>query len=144
KEELAFEAVEHMRRLYRRLLRELQEAFRSEGLSPMELGVLWALKDGRPHRMTDVADRTGILPNTLSGIVDRLEAAGLVERRRSERDRRAIELHATPALRERAEAIGRSLRAYVLPWFSALPEEDLAHLVRVLRNLAEVAEGESR
>jgi DNA-binding PadR family transcriptional regulator len=41
-------------------------------------------------------------------LADRLEAEGLLERRRSERDGRALALHLTAAGRARAEALRRS------------------------------------
>ncbi|MCY7270718.1 MAG: MarR family transcriptional regulator [Sphingomonas bacterium] len=47
-------------------------------------------------RQVELADHLDIEPITLCRIVDRLEEAGLVERRRDPEDRRAWRLHLTP------------------------------------------------
>lgn len=64
--------------------------------------VLW--QDGaRP--VHEIAARLALPANGLTPLVDRLEAAGLVERRQQARDRRVLHVHLTPAgVRLEAEA----------------------------------------
>jgi DNA-binding MarR family transcriptional regulator len=49
----------------------------------------------------DIAQASMVAPSTLTGVVDTLEKDGLIERRRSETDRRVIRLHLTEAGRQR-------------------------------------------
>ncbi len=58
-------------------------------------------------RQVKLADNLDIEPITLCRIVDRLEEAGLVERRRDPEDRRAWRLHLTPG----GEPLVEQLRA---------------------------------
>ena len=58
-------------------------------------------------RQVELADHLDVEPITLCRIVDRLEEAGLVERRRDPEDRRAWRLHLTP----KGEPIVEQLRA---------------------------------
>ena len=57
-------------------------------LAPAQLGALKSLEPGTPMPMSKLAGVLGCDNSNVTGIVDRLEARGLVERRSSERDRR--------------------------------------------------------
>lgn len=48
------------------------------------------------QRQVDLAEQLEVEPITLCRMIDRMEEAGLVERRRDERDRRAWRIHLTP------------------------------------------------
>lgn len=61
-------------------------------------------------RQVELADRLDVEPITLCRIIDRLEEAGLVERRRDPADRRAWRLALTP----KAEPILEGLRAIAI------------------------------
>ncbi len=65
------------------------------GISMVQLGALFHLvsRDGCLHK--DLADALGIQPAAVSGLVDRMAAAGLVQRRACSDDARAQRLHAT-------------------------------------------------
>ncbi len=58
------------------------------GLSPQQSMALSTLKPGEPMPMSALADALHCDNSNVTGIVDRLEAADLAERRPSERDRR--------------------------------------------------------
>ncbi len=76
------------------------------GLAPMQSMALMQLKPGEPLPMSALASALMCDNSNVTGIVDRLEAQGLVERRPSEHDRRVKTLVVTPkgtALREKVE-----------------------------------------
>jgi len=50
-----------------------------------------------PLSMSELATACGVLPNTMTGIVDRLVQRGLVIRDRAEKDRRIVTVALTPA-----------------------------------------------
>jgi MarR family transcriptional regulator, organic hydroperoxide resistance regulator len=58
------------------------------GLSPQQSMAVSTLKPGEPMPMSALADAMHCDNSSITGIVDRLETAGLAERRPSERDRR--------------------------------------------------------
>ena len=84
------------------------------------LAIVWG-EDGRS--LTELAKRTGADSPTMTGVVDRLEAQGVVERRRTSQDRRVITVHLTDA--------GRGLQEQVLPVWAATEQEALAGLTPV-------------
>jgi DNA-binding MarR family transcriptional regulator len=67
------------------------------GISMVQLGALFQLvgSDGCLHK--ELAEALGIQPAAVSGLVDRMAAAGLVQRRPCSDDARAQRLHATAA-----------------------------------------------
>jgi len=74
------------------------------------LRVLWEL-DGLS--LLDLAEITRIPAPSLVGVVDRLSKSGLVERRRSEIDRRVVFVHATAAGKRLEEQVRPEIaRAY--------------------------------
>ncbi|MGB0439121.1 MAG: MarR family winged helix-turn-helix transcriptional regulator [Paracoccaceae bacterium] len=98
------------------------------------LRALWEVTD---IRSADLAEQTLLPKPSLVGILDRLEARGLVVRKRSTTDRRAVCVAAT--------AQGRALSQEVLPQAQAihnhirqlLPEGEWAALEATLDRLAE-------
>lgn len=57
-------------------------------LSPMGLKALYRLEPGAEAPMSAIAEQCGCDASNITGIVDRMEARGLIERRDSPRDRR--------------------------------------------------------
>jgi DNA-binding MarR family transcriptional regulator len=66
-------------------------------LSPVQCHVLHLIEPDRPMPMRRLADTLGCDASNVTGLVDRLEVRGLVQRRPSAGDRRVKELQLTPA-----------------------------------------------
>jgi len=76
---------------YAVLVERIEARFAQQGLPPLGwYDVLWALEraDETRLRMNELADKAVLSRSNLTRLVDRLEQAGLVERQRSEDDRR--------------------------------------------------------
>src|ERR1700760_3266240 len=71
--------------------------FREFGLTPSQYNILRILRgEGKPLPILEIAERTITVVPGITGLVDRLESAGFVERRRCEEDRRVIFVAITP------------------------------------------------
>ncbi len=101
-------------------------------LAPAQVMALGRLEPGRPCAMSELAGALRCDNSNVTGIADRLEARGLVERRPAEHDRRVKMLSLTPEgaeLRERLwERLSRPPEA-----IAALPAEDARALRDILR-----------
>jgi MarR family transcriptional regulator, organic hydroperoxide resistance regulator len=102
------------------------------GLSFQQSMALMRLEPGSPLPMSALAQALQCDNSNVTGIVDRLETAGLAERRPAERDRRVKAVALTPE--------GESVRALVQkragrppPELAALSEEDAVALRDILR-----------
>jgi DNA-binding MarR family transcriptional regulator len=67
------------------------------GLTPPQVGVLRAIGERPGRSQQAIADEFGLPPSRMVGFIDDLEARGLVQRRRDDRDRRVHLLHLSEA-----------------------------------------------
>ncbi len=117
----------------RRLAREISAGY---GVTPTQLSVLKLLHEIGNLRLSDLSRRIQAQNSTVTGIVDRMEEAGLVLRSRSTDDRRVWTIALTPRGRQVAE------RAIVSPWdtlrgaLDALPKSDKRKLIELLTRVA--------
>jgi MarR family transcriptional regulator, organic hydroperoxide resistance regulator len=99
----AAEAWALMQRLFAPQRRRFMALAAEYELSPPQLGALKALDPDNPLAMSELAEVLGCDNSNVTGIVDRLEHRGLVERRPADHDRRVKLLALTSeglALRE--------------------------------------------
>lgn len=99
------------------LINDLARLIRSEferriaeerlAVTPAEARVLAHVARGGSTRQHLLAERLGVAPMSLTGFLDRLEAAGLVARVPDPDDRRAKRVGTTPAAEPVLETIGR-------------------------------------
>ena len=109
--------------------------FSELGLSFQQSMALMNLEADAPVQMSALAASLQCDNSNVTGIVDRLEAAGLAERRPAERDRRVK----TVALTPHGEAVRAEVRRRAgtpPPEIAALSEEDAAILRDVRRSTA--------
>jgi DNA-binding MarR family transcriptional regulator len=105
-------------------------------LSPVQCHVLHLIEPERPLPMGRLAETLSCDASNVTGLIDRLESRGLVERRPSAEDRRMKVLHLTPAgLRLRAQML-RRMAGRSLP-FSRLSLDQQRTLVRLLEVLVD-------
>lgn len=77
--------------------REVETRMARHGLTDAQWKPLWMLQSGRAATAIELAREMMIDAGAITRMVDRLEAKGLVERVRSETDRRVVHLRLTPA-----------------------------------------------
>jgi DNA-binding MarR family transcriptional regulator len=119
-------------RLESRLAAAVAEGLREINLSVPQCDVLTTLSEAEGVSQQALAQRLYVTKGNISGLLDRLEAAGLVERRSTAADRRSYEIHLTPAGREaamRAIAIQHDL---IGATFGRMDASDLESLERML------------
>ncbi|MES4909238.1 MULTISPECIES: MarR family winged helix-turn-helix transcriptional regulator [unclassified Streptomyces] len=111
------------------------------GLDARELAVLAVLAAGRPLSQLEAARRLGVDRTTMVALVDALEGKGLVERRRSEEDRRRNVVELTErGGRARADAED-AREAAEREFLAPLGEKDAARLVKALQVLIRTPDG---
>ena len=105
-------------------------------LSPVQCHVLHLIDPERPLAMSRLAEVLACDASNVTGLVDRLEARGLVRRRPSAEDRRVRVIQLTPeGSRLRADLL-RRMTAGVFP-LSRLSAGERRSLVKILEVLVE-------
>jgi DNA-binding MarR family transcriptional regulator len=105
-------------------------------LSPAQCHVLNLIEPDRPMPMGQLAGALACDASNVTGLVDRLESRGLIQRSPSPEDRRVKVISLTPlGARVRAALIERMTAAP--PTLEKLSPEDQRALVKLLRRLIE-------
>ncbi|MDQ3085650.1 MAG: MarR family transcriptional regulator [Actinomycetota bacterium] len=97
-----------------RLSRELRKETEQLGVTARQATLLWLVKRSPGLSLAELAAEEGISPPALSGHVDRLESAGLLERVRSTEDRRRVGLRLT----DEGVRLMRRIRARRTTWLA--------------------------
>ena len=91
----SLELAEELRPALLRLARNLRKETEALGVTSHQVTLLWLVRSRPGLSLRELADEEGISAPSMSGHVDRLEAAGLLRRVRSTDDRRRVGLELT-------------------------------------------------
>jgi DNA-binding MarR family transcriptional regulator len=128
--------ADQVHRLTRRLRRAQAERLAPLGLTPAQERALRLITRGdEPPRMTELADRLGIVPRSLTTVVDALEEAGLVRREIDPRNRRAILLRLTDQGAAVRDGLREARRRAAEDLFAPLTAEERKTLAGLLARL---------
>jgi DNA-binding MarR family transcriptional regulator len=119
-------------RLETRMRTAVSEGLRTLGLSVPQCDVLTTLTEEEGLSQQDLAKRLYVTKGNISGLIDRLVAAGLVERRATAADKRQHAIFLTAAGRAAAEEAIACQQRFVARTIGRLPAEELATLERLL------------
>lgn len=138
---LAHDVAEELRPALVRLARELRRETEQLGVTARQATLLWLVRSRPGLSLRALAEEEGISAPSLSGHLDRLEAAGLVERVRSEGDRRRVGVVLTPA----GERLLRRIRTRRTTWLTdrleGLAPEELDAVAAAIPALRRLVEG---
>jgi DNA-binding MarR family transcriptional regulator len=129
---VALEATMH------RVLEHLAVELGDLGLTHGEVNALTALEPAEPVAIAVLQAATGQRASTLTGVLDRLERRGLVERRLNPRDRRSFVVELTESGAEVAERVKASFVEIHRRVLAAVPDHSAEGFFEVLRALDEL------
>jgi DNA-binding MarR family transcriptional regulator len=119
-------------RLHRRASNAIAAELKGLGLSIPQFDLLSTLTEQEGLSQQELAERLYVTKGNVSGLLDRMVEAGLVERRAIPDDRRSNALHLTPKGRSLAEQGIAAQKAYVARTLGTLDPRDLADLERLV------------
>lgn len=129
----------------RLLRRAFEDRVRGTGATAQQARLLLNLERAPDRNQAHYAEKLEIEPITLCRMVDRMEEAGLVERRADPADRRARHLHLTDRSKGEIERIKTALAGLIdtmLDGFSDAEQDQLAGmLARISDNLSPPQQG---
>jgi DNA-binding MarR family transcriptional regulator len=105
----------------------------SHALSLVHLNVLTALESEGPLPMRRLADAMDVSDASATGIVNRMEKRGLVERRHSTQDRRVVRVHQTEAGERVFRDMAEHRRGMLSSVLDQLTEEEMQALLVGMR-----------
>jgi DNA-binding MarR family transcriptional regulator len=127
------EAVLNVLRTADQLQIHFARLFRRFGLTPQQYNILRILRgEGRPLPILEIAARMITVVPGITGLIDRLEAANLVERKRCDEDRRVVYVAIAPQALEALAQIDEPLVELHRALLGHLTREELATLSGLL------------
>ena len=113
-------------------------------VKPAYLGALFALWKEDGLKVVELGRRSGLETSTMTGLIDRMEHDGLVERRDDASDRRVQRINLTDKGREVMTPALDAVDQILATVFDGVPAEDLSKTTDVLKRvLANAHEGNS-
>jgi DNA-binding MarR family transcriptional regulator len=125
------------------LARELRKETEQLGITARQATFLWLVKRSPGLSLAELAAEEGISAPAMSGHVDRLEKAGLLERERSNDDRRRVGLRLTAE----GDRLMRRIRARRTTWLAdrlrALEPSELESIEAAIPALMRLVEADA-
>lgn len=109
-------------------------------LTPVQAMVLGFLAEEDQVTSSELGKRAELDSATLTGILDRLEAAGFLERRGNPDDRRSIRIHLTPKGKTMSGEAVRVITAANIDFLQVLTEQQKRDLYDIINKLRQNAQ----
>ena len=132
----------HLFKAYFSIYRYLKRTFADnqiENMNPTRLGILLALADQDGVIMSKLGQRLFLEKSTMTGVIDKMEADGLVQRKNDRKDRRALRICLTPKARKLNEKILKIIDKAYQDLRGELSAQDLAISVKVSKQIGQAA-----
>jgi DNA-binding MarR family transcriptional regulator len=136
----SLDLAEELRPVLLRLARNLRLETEALGVTSHQATLLRLVHSRPGLSLRELASEEGISAPSLSGHVDRLEAAGLLRRVRSSDDRRRVGLELTPEGRTLLRRVRARRTSWLADGLARLTDEEREGLERALPALAAILE----
>jgi DNA-binding MarR family transcriptional regulator len=111
--------------------------FHAGSLSIVHLNLLMLLRFNGPLTMSRLAELLDVSVASATGIVDRMEKKGVIERRRNDHDRRVVEVHVSEQGQQVFTAMQAERQGHMTRMLSYVSDKDLRSLLTGLRAVRE-------
>ncbi|MBN8507865.1 MAG: MarR family transcriptional regulator [Burkholderiales bacterium] len=125
----------HIRRLQQIAVAIFLQETEGSGVTPVQFAALQAVHNAPGLDQRTLARTIGFDTSTTAGVIDRLEARGLLQRNASAEDRRVRRLTLTPAGAALLAAVIPAMQRAQLRMLEPLPQAERAEFLRMLRVL---------
>ena len=115
--------------------REVEQRMAEHGLTDAQWRPLWLIKSGMAASANEIARQLDIDAGAVTRVLDRLEGKGLIERARSEADRRMVHLRLTPAGEAAVRQVPAVLASVNNDFLQGFSETDWKQLRKLLARM---------
>ena len=140
REELLGDVLNELNQISFRDFQGALKRWHEGALSLVHLNLLMLLRARGPLTMTHLAELLDVSVASATGIVDRMEKKGVIERTRSEEDRRVVEVSVTDVGEEVFSAMQAERQIRLAQLLAEIKDDDLAALLQGLRAFRDARE----
>lgn len=131
-----------LRRIVRVTDLNAKRVARDTGLTPPQLLILQTIEQSDGVTIGDIARQVNLTQATITSIIDRLEQAGHVERRRSAEDRRKVHVELTEKARALLRTAPLTLQNWLRGRFEQIEDWEKSFLVAALDRMSALMEAD--
>jgi DNA-binding MarR family transcriptional regulator len=136
--EIVAETIDNLRRVFQVVNEHSKRAERETGLTGPQLWAIKTIAQEAPIMVSEIARQMYLHPATVVGILDRLEARGLVARVRSTEDRRIVRVELTKqgeSLVKKAPEVAQGL---LVAGLEKIATKELKYIAQGLERMVEI------
>lgn len=137
-----FESISQIISLNRNINRTLRHEFhglmQDSGFTFPQLSVISILAKNGKQKVSDISEKMGLSDSTVSGILDRLEQKGIIERKRNKDDRRVVKIYLGKGSQEICQEFHRKREEYFAHLLKELSEQEINDIIKGLEILNRV------
>lgn len=126
------------RNFNRTLRREFHGLMQDSGFTFPQLSVISILAKNGKQKVSDISEKMGLSDSTVSGILDRLEQKGIIERKRNKDDRRVVKIYLSKGSQEIYQEFHRKRKEYFAHLLKKLSEQEINDIIKGLEILNRV------
>jgi DNA-binding MarR family transcriptional regulator len=130
--------IDNIRRVFQVVNEHSKRAEKDTGITGPQLWAIKTIAECAPIKGADLARRMYLHPTTIVGILDRLEARGLVVKTRSTVDRRIVEVELTEQGRALVASAPEVAQGLLVKGLETLPEDNLLRISDGLEELVRI------
>lgn len=138
KEMIIADIIDNIRRVFQAVNEQSKRAELATGLTGPQLWTIKTIAESGPIKVSDLARKIYLHPATMVGILDRLEAHGIVVRTRSQEDRRVVQVDLTDAGRKLVANSPRVAQGMIVSGLEPLSKSRLEGIASGLAQLVEI------
>jgi DNA-binding MarR family transcriptional regulator len=138
KNDVVSEIIDHIRRVFKVVNEQSKRAKRETGITGPQLWAIKVIGEMAPVRVSDLARQMYLHPATVVGILDRLEARGLVMRIRSQEDKRVVRVQLTPVGKKLVADAPQVAQGLLVAGLETLPLKKLKDMASALDELVSI------
>lgn len=136
------EIVNDLRRIFKAIHEYSRKSLKEFGVTGPQLWALHVLRDGGALGVGELARRMYLHISTVSAVVDRLEARGLVRRQRGERDGRQVDVRLTSKGKALLRRAPEPAQGKLLHGLERLTVREVLHLHEAIGHLVTLMEAD--
>lgn len=136
----AVAVVQLMKKVMAKIKQEIGSHFKEMNLTGPQGMLMGTLAHHGEMKVSELSEKLGLSNSTVSGILDRLENQGLVERTRSKEDRRVVYIKVTHEFRKHSEKHFEEINKVVEKMMDKATPEELDTILEGMETLRNVME----
>jgi len=135
--------MQSLRRIFKAIQDYSQEVYNKFEITGPQLWALKTISQNENLYLSELGKRMYLHPSTITGLIDRLEKKGYVERSRDQKDRRVIYVQLTPKGKRIVKKAPNPIQGKMIYGLGRLRREELNSIYDSVSKLVEIMEAQN-